>query len=151
MASSARLRPHFICGVLSLSIVSVYPGVGLNPHLSYNAAGGDSEISLRRGNLPKRPRPRGGRPGPRQQRREPKRSTSSQTDASLAGAPRKTPEAPRRAEVAAGHSSVAVTSSKPATRHIARDYSYVSGELIRIAIIMLVIVAGLVAAAVVLR
>jgi hypothetical protein len=50
-----------------------------------------------------------------------------------------------------GGSSVATAPTKPATRHIARDYSYILGELRRIIIIGLVIVAGLVAAAVVLR
>jgi hypothetical protein len=65
--------------------------------------------------------------------------------------PRAAPEVPRRAEVSTGGSSVATASTKPATRHIARDYSYISGELRRIIIIALVIVAGLVAAAVVLR
>jgi len=67
------------------------------------------------------------------------------------GMPREIPEAPRRADVPAGGSSVATASSKPTARHIGRDYSYVLGELRRIIIIMLVIVAGLVAAAVVLR
>ncbi len=46
---------------------------------------------------------------------------------------------------------MATTSSKPAARHIAKDYSYVFGELRRIAIIVGVVVAGLVAAAVALR
>jgi hypothetical protein len=61
------------------------------------------------------------------------------------------PEAPRRADAAAGGSPVATTSAKPAVRHIGKDYSYIFGELRRIAIILSVIVAGLVAAAVVLR
>jgi hypothetical protein len=46
---------------------------------------------------------------------------------------------------------VATTSSKPAVRHISKDYTYIFGELRRIAIILSVIVAGLVAAAVALR
>jgi hypothetical protein len=46
---------------------------------------------------------------------------------------------------------VSTTSAKPVARHIAKDYSYVLGELRRIGIIVLVIVAGLIAAAVVLR
>ena len=65
--------------------------------------------------------------------------------------PRDTPESPRRAEIPAGGSSVATTSTKPAARHIVRDYSYVFGELRRIAIVVVVVVAGLVAAAVALR
>jgi hypothetical protein len=65
--------------------------------------------------------------------------------------PSKIPEAPRRADVPTGGSSVAASSAKPTARHIAKDYSYVLGEVRRIVIIMLVIVAGLVAAAVVLR
>ncbi|GAF71522.1 unnamed protein product [marine sediment metagenome] len=65
--------------------------------------------------------------------------------------PREAPEAPRRADVAAGGSPAATTSTKPAARHIAKDYSYVFGELRRIAIIVGVVVAGLVAAAVALR
>ena len=65
--------------------------------------------------------------------------------------PRETPEVPRRADVPAGGPSVATPSTKPAARHIARDYSYIFGELRRIAIIVVVIAAGLVAAAVALR
>ena len=61
------------------------------------------------------------------------------------------PEAPRHADVAVGSSSATTTSPKPAARHIVKDYSYVFGELRRIAIIVLVIAAGLVAAAVALR
>jgi len=54
-------------------------------------------------------------------------------------------------EAPAGGSSVATTPTKPAARHIAKDYSYVFGELRRITIIVLAIVAGLVAAAIALR
>ena len=46
---------------------------------------------------------------------------------------------------------MATTSAKPTARHIAKDYGYVLGELRRIGIIVLVIVAGLIAAAVALR
>jgi hypothetical protein len=46
---------------------------------------------------------------------------------------------------------VATTSAKATARHIVKDYSYVFGELRRIGIIVLVIVAGLIAAAVALR
>ena len=46
---------------------------------------------------------------------------------------------------------MATTSTKPAARHIAKDYSYVFGELRRIGIVVLVIMAGLIAAAVALR
>jgi hypothetical protein len=96
--------------------------------------------------LPKRPRP-----GGRQRRKERRQSTPSQAGPSPVVTPRETPEAPRRADVAAGGSPVATTSTKPAARHIVKDYSYVFGELRRIAIIVGVIVAGLVAAAVALR
>jgi len=41
--------------------------------------------------------------------------------------------------------------TKAAPRHISRDYSYVPGELKRIAITMGVIIAGLIGAAIVLR
>ena len=75
----------------------------------------------------------------------------SQGRASPVATPGEAPEAPSRADIPAGGSSAATTPSKPAARHIARDYSYVFGELRRIAIIMLAIVAGLVAAAVALR
>jgi hypothetical protein len=96
--------------------------------------------------LPKRPRP-----GGRQRRKERRRLTPSQPGPSAVVTPRETPEAPSRADVPAGGSPVATTSTKPAARHIARDYSYVFGELRRIGIIVVVIVAGLVAAAVALR
>ena len=75
----------------------------------------------------------------------------SQAGPSPTAAPREIPEAPRRADVPASGSSAASTATKPAARHIAKDYSYVFGELRRIAIIVGVIAAGLVAAAVVLR
>lgn len=75
----------------------------------------------------------------------------SQAGPSLIVTPRETPEAPRRAEVPASGSSVATAPTKPAARHIVKDYTYVFGELRRIAIIVVVIVAGLVAAAVALR
>jgi hypothetical protein len=65
--------------------------------------------------------------------------------------PKEIPQAPRRADVATGGFSVATTPAKAAARHIVKDYSYVLGELRRIMILMLVIVAGLVAAAVALR
>jgi hypothetical protein len=65
--------------------------------------------------------------------------------------PARIPAAPRRAEAAAGGFSVATTPTKAAARHIVKDYSYVLGELRRIMIVLLVIVAGLVAAAVALR
>lgn len=101
--------------------------------------------------MPKRPRSGGRRFIARQRRKERRQSTPSQAGPSLVGRPKETPETPARADVPAGGSSVATTSTKPATRHIAKDYSYVFGELRRIAIIVLVIVAGLVAAAVALR
>ncbi|MGA9350394.1 MAG: hypothetical protein WBW48_16550 [Anaerolineae bacterium] len=101
--------------------------------------------------MPKRPRPGGRRFAPRQRRKERRELTPSQAGPSAVVTPRETPEAPRRADVPAGGSPVATTSTKPATRHIAKDYSYVFGELRRIGIIMLGIVAGLVAAAIALR
>lgn len=101
--------------------------------------------------MPKRPRPGGRRFASKQRRRERKQPTPSQAGPSPVVTPRETPEAPRRADVAAGGSPVGTTSTKPAARHIAKDYSYVFGELRRIAIIVGVIVAGLVAAAVALR
>jgi hypothetical protein len=75
----------------------------------------------------------------------------SQAGPSPIDTPSETSEAPRRADVPAAGSSVATTSTKATARHIAKDYSYVVGELRRIAIIVVVIVAGLVAAAVALR
>ena len=75
----------------------------------------------------------------------------SQTGPSLVVTSREPPELPRHAEVPAGGSSVTTTSTKPAARHMLKDYSYVFGELRRIAIVLLVIVVGLVAAAVALR
>ncbi len=101
--------------------------------------------------MSKRPRPGGRRFGPRQRRKERRRSTPRQAGPSPIVTPRETPEAPRRADVAVGGPSVATTSTKPAARHIVKDYSYVFGELRRIVIVVLVIVAGLVAAAVALR
>ena len=69
----------------------------------------------------------------------------------LGATPTKLPQAPRRADVPTGGFSVATTPTKAAARHIGKDYSYVLGELRRIMILMLVILAGLVAAAVALR
>jgi hypothetical protein len=53
--------------------------------------------------------------------------------------------APRRG------SPTADTAAKTAARHISRDYSYVPGELKRIAITVGIIVAGLIGAAIALR
>ena len=53
--------------------------------------------------------------------------------------------APRRA------SAPTAPATKTASRHISRDYSYVRGELRRIAITMGVIVAGLIAVTIALR
>jgi hypothetical protein len=101
--------------------------------------------------LPKRPRPGGRRFAPRQRRKERRGSAASQAGPSAVVTPGETPEASRRADVPAGGSPAATTSTKPAARHIAKDYSYIFGELRRISIIVLVIVAGLVAAAIALR
>jgi hypothetical protein len=48
-------------------------------------------------------------------------------------------------------STSSATATKAASRHISRDYSYVPGELKRIAITMGVIIAGLIGAAIALR
>jgi len=101
--------------------------------------------------LPKRPRSGGRRFVARQRRKERKQPMPGQAAPSPTLASRESPEAPRHADVAAGGSSAATTSPKPAARHIVKDYSYVFGELRRIAIIVLAIAAGLVAAAVALR
>jgi hypothetical protein len=101
--------------------------------------------------LSRRPRSGGRRLTARQRRKERKQSMPDQAVPSPTLASREPSEAPRHADVAAGGSSAATTSAKPAARHIAKDYSYVFGELRRIAIIVLAIVAGLVAAAVALR
>jgi len=53
--------------------------------------------------------------------------------------------APRRISPSTG------TATKAAARHISRDYSYVPGELKRIAITVGIIIAGLVGAAIALR
>ena len=55
------------------------------------------------------------------------------------------PEAPRRVSPSTG------PATKTASRHISRDYSYVPGELKRIAITVGFIVAGLIAVAIALR
>jgi hypothetical protein len=101
--------------------------------------------------LPKRPRPGGRRFAPRQRPKERKQSVPGEAAPAPVGTPAKIPAAPRRAAAPAGGFSVATTPTKAAARHIVKDYSYVLGELRRIMIIMLVIVAGLVAAAVALR
>ena len=95
--------------------------------------------------MPKRPRPGGRRFAPRQRPKERKQSVPGEAASTPVGTPAKIPAAP------AGGFSVATTPTKAAARHIVKDYSYVLGELRRIMIIMLVIVAGLVAAAVALR
>jgi hypothetical protein len=61
-------------------------------------------------------------------------------------------ETSERAEPAARRVSTSTTTAgKTASRHISRDYSYVHGELRRIAITMGIIIAGLIAAAIALR
>jgi hypothetical protein len=75
----------------------------------------------------------------------------SQAGPSPVVTPGEAPAAARRADVPTGGASVGTASTKPAARHIARDYSYVFGELRRLTIIVVAIVAGLIAAAVVLR
>jgi len=46
---------------------------------------------------------------------------------------------------------VASSTARGPARHIGRDYSYVLGEVRRIAIIMAIVIAGLIAAAIILR
>ncbi|MCJ7509338.1 MAG: hypothetical protein MUP14_00390 [Dehalococcoidia bacterium] len=101
--------------------------------------------------MPKRPRPGGRRFVPRQRPKERRQSEPGEATPARGVTPARIPEAPRRAAVPAGGFSVATTPTKSAARHIVKDYGYVLGELRRIMIVLLVIVAGLVAAAVALR
>ena len=97
--------------------------------------------------MPRRRRARGQRPRTTQQRegeasppREARSALSAVAPEGAAAA-----QAPRRASPSTG------TAAKTASRHIGQDYSYVPGELKRIAITVGVIVAGLVAVAIALR
>jgi len=97
--------------------------------------------------LPRRRRARGRRPRETQEREassppeaRPALSIVTQEETVERAAP-----ALRRVSPSTG------TATKAASRHISRDYSYVPGELKRIAITMGVIIAGLIGAAIVLR
>jgi len=100
--------------------------------------------------LPRRKRTRGRRPGVTQQREgEASPSPEARTAPSGGVAPKETAEHVERAPRRVSAPTAAV--SKAAPRHITRDYSYVGGELRRIAITMGFIVVGLIAAAIALR
>jgi len=60
-------------------------------------------------------------------------------------------EVPPQVGAARRASSSTSTVAKAAARHISRDYSYVPGELKRIAITVGIIIAGLIVVAIVLR
>jgi len=60
-------------------------------------------------------------------------------------------EVPPQGGAARRASSSTSTVAKAAARHISRDYSYVPGELKRIAITVGIIIAGLIVVAIVLR
>jgi hypothetical protein len=99
--------------------------------------------------LPRRRRTRSRRPRETQGR---EREASSQPEArpALSVVSREETEeraapAPRRVPPSAG------TATKAAPRHISQDYSYVPGELRRIAITVAIIIAGLIGAAIALR
>ena len=97
--------------------------------------------------MPRRRRTRGRRPRETQER-----EASSPPEARPAlsiVAREETEEAPQRA--ARRISPSTGTATKAASRHISRDYSYVPGELKRIAITVGVIIAGLIGAAIALR
>ena len=98
--------------------------------------------------MPRRRRAR----GPRSRTTERQREASPLPDAQSAlstVAREETEEEPERAPRRV--SSLTGAAPKAAPRHISRDYSYVPGELKRIAITVGVIVAGLIGAAIALR
>jgi len=98
--------------------------------------------------LPRRRRARGQRPRTTQQREGEAPPPREARPALSIAAPEEAPPqagAPRRVSPSTG------TAAKTASRHISRDYSYVPGELKRIAITVGVIVAGLAAVAIALR
>ena len=97
--------------------------------------------------MPRRRRARGRRPREIQEREassppeaRPALSVVRREEAAERAAP-----APRRVSPSTG------TATKAAARHIMRDYSYVPGELKRIAITVGIIVAGLIGTAIALR
>ena len=99
--------------------------------------------------MPRRRRARSRRPRETQQREREASSPPEGRPALSVVAREETEEraapAPRRVLPSPG------TATKAASRHIGRDYSYVPGELKRIAITMGIIIAGLIGAAIALR
>ena len=98
--------------------------------------------------MPRRRRARGRRPRETQEREREASSPPEARPALSIVAREETTEralAPRRVSPSTG------TTTTVASRHISRDYSYVPGELKRIAITVGIIIAGLVGAAIALR
>ena len=96
--------------------------------------------------MSRRPRPAGRR------RKERKRLPPTPGRPSpTAVAPVESSEPARPAQALSRASSVASSTARAPARHIGRDYSYVLGEVRRIAIIMAIVIAGLIAAAIILR
>ena len=98
--------------------------------------------------MPRRRRTRGQRSRTTERQREASPPAEARSAASTV-AREETGEQPQRAPRRVSSSIDAA--AKAAPRHINQDYSYVPGELKRIAITMGVIIAGLVGAAIVLR
>ena len=97
--------------------------------------------------MPRRRRTRGRRP---RETLEQEASSPPEARPALSIVAREeTEEAPQRA--ARRISPSTGTATKAASRHISRDYSYVPGELKRIAITVGIIIAGLIGAAIALR
>ena len=100
--------------------------------------------------MPRRRRTRGRRPRSAPQREGEAPPPAEARPAVSVVAPEETAEhpdrVPRRASPVTG-----TAATKTASRHIQRDYSYVPGELKRIAITVGAIIAGLIAAAIALR
>jgi len=96
-------------------------------------------------------------PRRRRARSQRSRTTERQAEASPPSEPRSAlstvarEDADDRSQRAPRRVLAADTATKAAPRHISRDYSYVGGELRRIAITMAVILAGLIGAAIALR
>ncbi|MDP2949616.1 MAG: hypothetical protein Q8P22_08780, partial [Chloroflexota bacterium] len=85
-------------------------------------------------------------------RKERKRLPPTQGRPSLTiVAPVESPEPARPAQAVPRASSVPSATARAPARHIGRDYSYVLGEVRRIAIIMAIVIAGLIAMAIILR
>ena len=99
--------------------------------------------------MPRRRRARGRRPRETQEREREASSPPEARPALSIVAREETEEAPQRA--ARRGSPSTATATKAASRHISRDYSYVPGELKRIAITVGIIIAGLIGAAIALR